>query len=310
MSDIVQGRPPRESRFQTSRGRMVHGKAEEIFERRWFKRLAGSVQLILTSPPFPLNRKKTYGNKTGSDYKRWLAEFALPFSNILAPDGSIVIELGNAWEPGSPTMSTLAIEALLDFKKNGSLFLCQEFIWHNPARLPSPAQWVNIERIRVKDSFTRLWWLSPTQRPKASNRRVLTEYSDDMKRLLETGQYNSGRRPSEHDIGEESFLTDNGGAIPPNVLSVANTRSGTQYQAFCEAHGLEKHPARMPKEVASFFIRFLTEPQDLVLDPFAGSNTTGAAAEEHGRQWLAIEAREEYVLGARGRFDQLTLNLT
>lgn len=285
------------------------GKAEDILRRSWFNRLHGSIQLVFTSPPFPLNRQKKYGNKTGDEYKRWLASFAPLFSDVLTDDGSIVIELGNAWQSGSPTMSTLAMEALLDFKERASLHLCQEFIWHNPARLPSPAQWVNIERIRVKDSFTRLWWMSPTERPKASNRRVLTDYSQDMKKLLDKQNYNSGERPSEHDIGDDSFLSDNEGAIPPNVLTVANTKSRTPYHEYCNRHEIDKHPARMPVDVANFFIRFLTEPNDIVLDPFAGSNTTGAAAERLNRQWLSIEAEEEYITGSRGRFDQVTLNL-
>ena len=149
--------------------------------------------MIFTSPPFPLNRKKKYGNKTGEEYLTWLHDLAPRLTELLTPDGSIVMELGNAWEPGSPVMSTLALEAFLAFKEAGKLNLCQQFVCHNPARLPSPAQWVNVERIRVKDSFTHIWWMSPTERPKADNRRVLTEYSDEMKDLLTRRSYNGGR---------------------------------------------------------------------------------------------------------------------
>src|SRR5439155_14560952 len=135
--------------------------------------------------------------------------------NLLKKKGSIVIELGNAWEPGRPVMSTLALRALLTFKELGGFELCQEFICHNPARLPTPAQWVTIERIRFKDSYTRLWWLAKTDRPKASNRHVLKDYSPAMLRLLRTGKYNAGKRPAGHDIGKKSFLVNHGGAIPP-----------------------------------------------------------------------------------------------
>src|SRR4029077_11883344 len=134
-------------------------------------------------------------------------------------------EIGNAWEPGRPVMSTLVLHALLRFLSRARLKLCQEFIWYNPARLPSPVQWVNVERIRVKDAFTRIWWMSPTDRPKADNRRVLRPYSESMQRLIRTGKYNSGRRPSEHNIGKESFKTDNSGAIPPNVLGADDAPS-------------------------------------------------------------------------------------
>jgi site-specific DNA-methyltransferase (cytosine-N4-specific) len=54
---------------------------------------------------------------------------------------------------------------------------------------------------------------------------------------------------------------------------------------------VEGHPARFPEKLPAFFIRFLTEPSDVVLDIFAGSNTTGAAAEAAGRRWLAFESR-------------------
>ncbi len=288
--------------YRTTHGVMFRGAAEHVLVSNEVADYRGAVQLILTSPPFPLNKKKKYGNRVGEKYVHWLSDFAQVFRDMLVPDGSIVIELGNAWEPGKPTMSTLPLRALLSFLRKGGLNLCQQFIFHNPAKLPTPAQWVNIDRIRVKDSFTHLWWMSPRDRPKANNRRVLTGYSLAMQRLLGTRKYNAGRRPSEHNIGAESFLRDNGGAIPSNVLCVANTKASDPYQRYCRAHDLEPHPARMPIEVAEFFVRFLTEEGDIVLDPFAGSNTTGAAAERLGRRWLAIEAVDSYVDGSRGRF--------
>jgi site-specific DNA-methyltransferase (cytosine-N4-specific) len=295
-------------------GRLYCGKSEEVLQTRRFLRHKGKVQLVFTSPPFPLNRKKKYGNLSGTAYAQWLAAFASILAGYLTPDGSIVIELGNAWENGRPTMSTLPLETLLAFKEAAKLYLCQEFICFNPARLPSPAQWVNVERCRVKDSFTRLWWLSPTDRPKADNRRVLQEYSDSMKKLLKSGRYNAGRRPSEHHIGEESFLTNNGGAIPSNVmtegfvadlLTIANTKTNDPYQVHCRRTGREPHPARMPLQVPEFFVKLLTDAGDLVLDPFAGSNTTGRSAENLRRRWISIEVDSAYAEGSRGRFQTL-----
>ncbi len=286
--------------------------AEEVLRSRLVRRHMGKVQLIFTSPPFPLNRKKKYGNLTGNEYIDWLADFAPIFRDYLKPDGSIVVELGNAWERGNPVMSTLALRALLVFLERGGLHLCEQFVAYNTARLPSPAQWVNIERIRVKDAFTHIWWMSPSPRPKADNRRVLIPYSSAMLKLLSDQKYDSGKRPSEHNIGKSSFLRDNKGAIPSNVLklrnllAVANTSATDPYLDFCRSRGLPFQPSRMPKELPEFFIRFLTEPGDLVLDPFAGSNTTGAVAEALRRRWVSIEAKEAYVLGSRGRFPQRT----
>lgn len=281
---------------------MIEGLSENVLASETAKKYHGKVQLIFTSPPFPLNRKKRYGNVQGDAYVDWLAGFAPVFKDLLKPDGSIVLELGNAWVPGSPVMSPLALKALLAFLERGNLQLCQQFVCYNPARLPSPAEWVNVQRIRVKDSYTHVWWMSPTERPKADNRRVLKEYSKSMLKLLKSQKYNGGTRPSQHSIGKTSFLTDHGGAIPSNVLTLANTNSTDGYLKYCRAHALRPHEARMPIGLPEFFIKFLTTPKNLVLDPFAGSNTTGAAAEGLKRRWISIEASPQYIATSLGRF--------
>ena len=288
--------------YETDLGTMYQGKVEDFLSSSLARGLRGEAQLVFTSPPFPLNRKKKYGNKSGDEYLEWLRGLASPLGDLLTEDGSFVVELGNAWEPGEPVMSTLALEALLELRKAGDFKICQQFVVHNPARLPSPAQWVNIDRIRVKDAYTNVWWMSRTARPKADNRKILVGYSKSMKKLLKRQSYNAGSRPSEHTIGETSFLVDNGGAIPPNVLTISNTVSTDAYRTFCKENDLKVHPARMAPDLAEFFIRFLTDADDLVLDPFGGSNTTGAAAEEMGRRWVTIEPQPEYVAGSQGRF--------
>jgi site-specific DNA-methyltransferase (cytosine-N4-specific) len=301
--------------YTTSLGSMYCGRSERALRCPRLKERIGTVQLILTSPPFPLKTQKRYGNLEGKAYISWFARFAPLLRDYLTPDGSIVIEIGNAWEPGRPVMSTTVLRGLLRFLEKGGLYLCQEFIWYNNARLPAPAQWVNVERIRVKDAFTRIWWMALTDRPKADNRKIQREYSKIMRKLLETGSYNSGLRPSEYYIGRQSFNKDNGGAIPPNVidgdsvptlgsiLKANNTRWNDQYQLFCGQRNIQLHPARMPREVAEFFIRFLTDEGDLILDPFAGSNMTGSIAEEYGRQWISVEAQWEHSVHSIGRFN-------
>jgi DNA modification methylase len=299
------GRPQADVAYTTRRGRMYYGNSHELLTSAALSRYHGKINLIFTSPPFPLNTKKRYGNETGEEYVTWLCSFGPLFKKMLADNGSIVIEMGNSWEAGAPVMSTLAVRALLEFQAKNGFHLCQEFIYQNPARLPGPAQWVNVERIRVKDSFTKLWWMASTVKPKANNMRVLQEYSPAMRSLLKTKKYNSGTRPSEHYIGKTSFLKDHGGAIPSNVLTFANTHSTDAYQQYCRDHDLRPHPARMPMDLAKFFVRFLTEPGDLVLDPFAGSNTTGAVAEALNRYWIGIEASPEYIKSSKGRFSKV-----
>lgn len=307
--------------YETGHGEMYHGDTLALLDSPQGAELRGKAQLVLTSPPFPLNQKKKYGNKQGEEYIEWFAAFAPKLTELLTPDGSIVIEIGNAWEPGRPVMSTVVLRALLRFLEEANLNLCQEFVWYNPARLPSPVQWVNVERIRVKDAFSKIWWMSPVDRPKADNRRILKAYSASMKRLIATGKYNSGRRPSEHNIGKESFKTNNNGAIPPNVgggddapslgtlLKGTNTHSNEQYQTFCRERDIAPHPARMPPELVEFFVKFLTEEDDLVFDPFGGSNTTGSVAEQLNRRWVSCEAQLHYVTASLGRFSPEALRV-
>ncbi|NLW90209.1 MAG: site-specific DNA-methyltransferase [Syntrophomonadaceae bacterium] len=315
-------------KYYTRLGCCYNANAEDVLSTTLKRKYSGQVQLILTSPPFPLNQKKQYGNLQGQEYIEWLAGFAPLFARLLTPDGSIVMELGNAWEKGSPVQSLLPMKTLLAFVENqeAGLKLCQEFICHNPARLPSPAQWVNIERCRVTDSYTHIWWMAKSDRPKADNRKVLRPYSKSMEHLHDTQQYNAGKRPSGHNISESSFLINHGGSIMPNALeiesidptkdprlpsnafSISNTNSADHYHRACREQDILPHPARMAPELASFFINFLTDPGDLVLDPFAGSNTTGYCAELNGRQWVSIEAREDYVKQSRLRFTDLDLH--
>ncbi len=234
-----------------------------------------SVALVFTSPPFALRRQKAYGNVSATQYIDWFWPIADQIFRVLRPDGSFVMELGGAWNPGSGTRSLFPYELLL---RLGKLFcLAQDFYWFNPSRLPTPAEWVTIRRTRVKEAVTTLWWLSKTTEPQADNRQVLVPYSKSMKRLLKDG-YKSAKRPSQHEIGPH-FQRDNGGAIPPNLLTVPNTRSYDEYLFRCRKAGLPIHPARFPPELPDFFIRFLTKPGQLVLDPFAGSNVTGQVAE-------------------------------
>lgn len=264
-----------------------------------------SVQAIITSPPFALKRKKEYGNPPEDEYGEWFLGFAREFYRILREDGSLVIEIGGAWMPKSPTRSIYQFDLLIDLVREGGFRLAEEFFWHNPAKLPGPAQWVNIERIRVKDAVNPIWWLGKTERPKADNRKVLKPYSASQLKLFEKG-YNDGPRPSGHVIGGK-FGTDNGGAIPSNLIEVSNTRSYDAYQEYCREHDLVVHPARFPRELPRFFVEFLTDPGDLVLDPFGGSNMTGAVAEELERRWITFELFDDYLEGSIGRFDSATI---
>src|SRR4051794_11935004 len=263
--------------YETLCGRAYVGDAVETLQAHCDDE---SVDLIMTSPPFALLRPKEYGNQSQEDYVRWFQVFADEFWRVLKPTGSLVLDIGGAWEPGHPVKSIYQFELLVSLCRRPEyrFYLAQDFYWYNPARLPSPAAWVTVQRLRAKDSINYLWWLSKTPNPKADNSKVVDEYKPAMRKLLESGTYNRGRRPSGHVI-REGFTNDRGGAISPNLVVVSNTGNDNQYRDACNAAGLPVHPARYPEDVPRVFIEMLTDPDDLVVDPFAGSNVTGRVAE-------------------------------
>lgn len=262
-----------------------------------------SINLVMTSPPFALQRKKEYGNKEQHEYIDWLAQFATLVHEKLREDGSFVIDLGGAYEKGTPSRSLYNFRVLIKFCDDIGFHLAEDFYWFNPSKLPSPIEWVNKRKIRVKDAVNTVWWFSKTEWPKADVSQVLTEYSDRMKKLLKDpeGFYNPAKRPSGHDIGK-SFSKDNGGAIPSNLLQIPNSESNGQYLSGCKALQIKGHPARFPAKLPEFFIKMLTNPGDLVVDIFSGSNTTGSVAESLGRNWLAFEEQLDYVAASALRF--------
>jgi len=257
----------------------------------------------MTSPPFALQRKKEYGNKEQHEYLSWLAKFAQLIKSKLKNDGSLVLDIGGAYQKGTPVRSLYNFRVPIHFCDELGFFLAQDFYWFNPAKLPSPIEWVNKRKCRAKDSVNTVWWFSKSEFPKADISKVLVEYSPRMKKLISDPKtyYRPKDRPSGHIISE-GFSKDNGGAIPSNLLQIPNTDSNGQYLSTCKTLNIKGHPARFPSKLPEFFINFLTEPNDIVLDIFAGSNTTGAAAETEKRQWLAFELQKDYVAASIFRF--------
>jgi site-specific DNA-methyltransferase (cytosine-N4-specific) len=262
-----------------------------------------SLNLVMTSPPFALQRKKAYGNEDQEAYVDWLLDFGRLVMPKLRPDGSLVVDLGGAYQKGTPARSLHNFRVLLRLCDEVGYFLAQDFYWFNPSRLPSPIEWVNKRKLRVKDSVNTVWWLSRSEWPKADVTRVLTPYSPRMQKLLQAPSefYKPKLRPSGHDISE-GFGRDNGGAIPSSLLQISNSESNGTYLAACKTLDIVSHPARFPAKLPEFFIRFLTEPGDVVLDIFAGSNTTGMVAETEQRRWLGFEQSLEYVAASVLRF--------
>lgn len=292
--------------YRTEFGETYHGNSLDLIDQLE----DNSVDLVMTSPPFALLRKKEYGNESQSDYVEWLGQFALKVKSKLKDTGSLVVDLGGAYEKGVPTRSLYNFKVLIYFCETLGYHLAEEFYWYNPSKLPSPIEWVNKRKIRAKDSVNTVWWFSKTNYPKADITKVLAPYSDRMKKLIENPEkfYTAAERPSGHQIST-SFGKDNGGAIPSNLLQISNSESNGKYLSLCKQLKIKSHPARFPSKLPEFFIKMLTDENDLVVDIFGGSCTTGEVCELNRRNWKCFELDRQYIANSVFRFLPKNLSL-
>lgn len=306
-SDHVRALLPNAPYYITRLGAAYLGKSLEMLQAL----PDASAHLVLTSPPYALHFKKEYGNVSKDQYVEWFLPFAKEVRRILTEDGSFVLNIGGSWNKGTPTRSIYHFKLMVALVETIGFHLAQECFWYNPAKMPAPAEWVTVRRIRVRDSVEYVWWFSKSPWPKASNLNVLKEYSPDMIRLARNGVRETVR-PSGHVIRGSFDKISSGGAIPPNVveerfaesmLKLGNNAANDEYTTMCKETGTKIHPARFPAALPSFFIKLLTQANNLVIDPFAGSNTTGSVAEQLDRRWLAFDEVEEYLRASRFRFD-------
>jgi len=299
-----------DSVYSTQNGDAFLGDSQVLLSRL----PTGSVNLVFTSPPYALHFKKEYGNADKRDYVKWFLPFAKEIFRVLRDDGSFVLNIGGSYNQGTPTRSLYHFHLMIALVEEIGFHLAQECFWYNPAKMPMPAEWVTVRRIRIKDSVEYVWWFSKTPWPKASNGKVLKEYSPDMIRLSKRG-VKATVRPSGHVIRDSFDKIGAGGAIPSNVveeglsedapdamLKFGNNAANDDYARRSKELGLKMHPARFPASLPEFFIKMLTDAGDLVVDPFAGSNTTGVVAEGLQRRWIAFERVPEYLETSKVRF--------
>lgn len=264
----------------------------------------GSVQLLLTSPPFPqVKERNDYLNPNPNTYVDWLLNIVKQYLSKLTKTGSIVIELGHVYNHRQPTLNIYNYEFIYRAVKELNLHLCFQFFFYNPSSLPSPTAYCNRMRIRPKNSVSLMPWLSLTPKPYADTNSVLKPYSKKFKKLLKLDQITAidHNTPSGHYIHNDTWK-NNGGSIPTNLLSIPNSDSCDKYLKVCRSLNLKPHSARMPKKLVEFFVKSLTSEQDLVVDPFGGSNTTGFVAQSLNRRWTTIDNNKHFIGTSLFRF--------
>jgi site-specific DNA-methyltransferase (cytosine-N4-specific) len=229
------------------------------------------ARLLVASPPFSGPVDGTEGGSSAASHVAWLGSLLDAASNTLADDGSLVLELGSVWEEGRPVRRPIPSLVVADLCRRGDWMLLQEFYWYNPAFLNSPAEWTEHHPVRFRDTVTVVVWLCRDSDPPV-NRAAVTPFYP-------------------------SSFTLNG-----NLLLLEDGPFDQCYLDACARVGIVAHPDRFPEALPAFFIAMLTTPGDLVIDPFAGSCATGAAAERLGRRWICIDADPAALQGGRLRF--------
>lgn len=286
--------------FSTELGVAIWSDCNRVFDR-WDE----PICLALTSPPYPLARPRAYGGPSIEDYSDFICRAIEPIAKSLVPGGNVVINVGDVFEPGSPAKSTYIEELILALRKRLGLYLMNRIVWESN-KPPGPIQWASKQRIQLNEGYEHvLWFCNDPQRCLADNRRVLEPHTERHQKLIQGGgesrvaTYGDGAlrlRPG-------SYQNKTDGAILRTVWKISNNcASQRRYKQRARELGLQAHGASMPLALARRVIRFMTQVDQLVVDPFAGSITTGLAAELEHRRWACTELFYEYVRGAAERF--------
>ena len=252
----------------------------------------GSVNLIVTSPPYGNQRKATYGGVDPDRYSEWFLPRAAEFRRVLRDDGSFVLNIKEHCQDGE--RHTYVLRLILALKDAGWRWI-DELVWHKKNAYP-----VNY-KTRLRDGWERLWHLALTDLPTIYKEAVMVPVSPVTKKRAQQAVANSEKRVttatgSGFNTNRAAWL-DKELIYPSNVLWVS---SNTHNQG---------HPAPFPREIPEFFIKLFTVPGDTVLDPFAGSGTTMFQAYEMDRHAIGCEIMPEYCDLIRKRKAQMTMRL-
>lgn len=267
--------------------------------KAFFQSLDEPVHLCITSPPYPLRQHRAYGGVNEKQWVDFIVGSLEPIVRTLVPGGSLVLNVSNdIFEPGRPSRSLYVERMVLALHDDLGLSLMDRWPWVNYSKPPGPTHWASIKRQQLNTAWEPIFWFTnDPEQVRSNNNRVLEPHTAQHSRLLEKGNtrvesYGDGAYRLK---GAASFANKTAGRIPRNVIERGHVCADTkQVRRIAKQLGLAPHPAMFPTAIPDFAIRFLTEPGELVVDPFAGANKTGLAAERLGRRWLATDLMLEY----------------
>lgn len=288
--------------FSTDLGIAILGSCETVFAS-----IEAPITLVITSPPYPLASARKYGNPPEHLYVDWICKTLEPVVKNLVPGGSICLNISNdIFMPKSPARSLYRERLVLALYDKLGLHKMDELIWHNPSKPPGPFQYASKARTQLNVSYEPIYWFTNDPfKVRSNNRRVLQAHTEKHLELIAQGgeQRQATFSDGAYSMRKGAYAAETAGRIPRNILTYGHRcASQTAYKKAAKERGLPAHGAPMPLKLAMFLTEFLSEPGDLVADPFSGSFTTAEAAERLGRRWLGTEMMVEYVMGAATRF--------
>ena len=237
----------------------------------------GQADLLVMSPPYADARKRHYDGIHPDNFADWFASFHQTFWNALREDGSLVINIKDKVVDG---VRHRFVWRMIDQLSSLGWHCIEDYIWHKPN--PMPGYWPT----RLRDGWEYCFHLAKIKRPYINQSEVRKPIGDWVKtRLAKLGTNDLQRHNSVNDSGFGRDISKWVGktmVLPSNVLSVPLVGKN------------KGHPAVYPVELPLFFIKMLSRPEGLVIDPFGGSGSTAIAALTAGRDCVLIDNDPSY----------------
>ncbi|WP_415649105.1 DNA-methyltransferase [Rhodococcus ruber] len=239
---------------------------------------------MVTSPPYAMQRKSTYGGVPESDYPEWTVEWMRALKPALTERGSVMINISPHVKGGM--LADYVLRMRLALRADG-WFEHDELVWAKPDGTPHGRPEVPVR------SWESCLWYSLTPRPWSDARRngnVITRVNGFVY------QGSASIKGWDH--------KQTGGVTP--LKSVSRCKNFALIPKGEQRRGWH-HPAPFPTRIADWLMRINTPDGGTVLDPFAGSGTTAVAAHSNGFRSVAIERDPEYVQMIVDRYKTVAL---
>jgi site-specific DNA-methyltransferase (adenine-specific) len=265
--------------------RIFHGDSRQEMS----KLKSGSVQLIVTSPPYADARRKHYDSISPEEFPDFLASFHDQFWRVLASDGSLIINIKDKVING--VRNRYVWKTIMKLEELG-WHCIDDYLWLKPNAMPG--YWSN----RLRDEWEYCFHLTKNkkfQMYQDNVRKPMGEWAE--KRLSKLTGKSTERHNSENNsgfgrdlrkwVGKETVLPGNTIAVP-----LVGKNMG--------------HPAVFPVGLPEFFIKLFTAENQTVLDPFAGSGSTAIAAFRNKRNCVLIDNKPDYIKVIHERLEKET----